>query len=591
MATRKSRSYTRIIDYIEDIYPGLYEVLHSLNVENLLMSNSSRPGVTFLLPTDLAFVQQLREWTDSGEEQYMEQAVMHIRACIVYESLSSVSTWKHLEEAVNSLRQNLDVDQRSASTTEIRFKCTGKDGAAAKDGVSAVVDGDFRDVCRKENLHIWLLRGKIPVDLKDAKSKPAKRTKGSGVVQKPVAPPRESIRFALSAEIEATYAYRRLHEPGSCEYRDFVVGFLAFLLQHRERKMANETLYERVLPVLSRQWPSDFYLVFETMIERDDYLIQEAILEEYAGWRRRRPKVDFAATLAAIDKMYSAYSGKTEYPAIYSNRIALLNAVDDIRRDLLDRSYVDMVVKCADVYTKAIDDNTLGDVKNILPGAILELYRKSPGRKLWEDEIRQYLLLEFNSLSQATTGDFISQYSELKENIAEYFGVSATSSETRRLKLFNVDVARYRSSEVNFLLCSEIVLSSNFFHFGLSKSNLTSEEFPHEEFTTARPSPSKPEYWNIEALTAKRNDRVATTQTPPTRDTIQGIDKFLRKYADAPEEVRKMLTDAKNLAEKSKSPVTTSAPPAPHTPGTNDAPHDEQRKPNKEPQKGKTVRV
>lgn len=551
MATRKAKTYSRITDYLEDRDPELYEVVHTLCLEHLFIPKG-KPGITFISPQEEEFRRQLTEWSISDDDATRKLASDHIAAMIIHDVFKTPSDFRKQDEIVNALRQVVDVDGKNASTTEVKFK----------NGARASIDRDFKEACKKDNLCVYhLTSGRIPIDAPAAKSRPSKRTKGGKQeVKQQETPVQDSLRFGLGVEVETAYAYRRAHEgPQSDEYRDTVVSFLSFLFKHKDRKMASDILYERVLPLVSRQWAADFYLLFEPKTVANDYIIPEPVLEEWYALRRKRMVWDFSDTVTRINKYLDQFAKDTkgQYPAVYSNRFSILNAIDDERRELEDRSCLDLVTKCRETYVKLIDKNAIGDVSNIFPAGLLELYRKDKDRKLLEDEFRQYLLLEFNRLERMSGNEFMTNFGEITDTINDYL-VNVDRGEFiscgNRLRIFNIETARCSTSDMRRHLANEFVMSSNFIHIPLSAADLASEEFPHEEYSVVRPSPNKPDYWNIEMLVAKRNDRIAGPAVKEDGDaTSKALEKFLRKHGDgAGDEVKKYITDALKAAGEKK---------------------------------------
>ncbi len=549
MATRKAKTYSRITDFLEDRDPEMYDVIHTLCLEHLFASKS-KPGVTFICPQDQKYRQQLSEWSVSDDDKQRKLASDHITALIIYDVIKAPADFRRQDEIVNALRQVVEVDSKNTSMTEVRFKS----------GARATLDRDFKEGCKKDNLAMFqLTSGTIPIDGAAAKARPVKRTKASKQDAKPAdLPLQESIRFGLGVEVETAYAYRRAHEgPQSDEYRDTVASFLSYLFKHKDRKLAGELLYERVLPLVSRQWAADFYLIFEPRTYTNEYVVPEIVLEEWYALRRKRVSWDLATVLSNIDK-YLDLNSKGQYPGVYSARLAILNAVDDERRELEDRPCLDLVTKCRDAYHKFIDKNAIGDASNILPTWLLETYRKDRDRKLLEDEFRHYLLLEFNRLERMSVNEFMTSFNDLTDLINDYL-VNMQGREVipcaNRLRIFNVETARCSNSDMRRHLANEFVMSSNFMHIPLSTTDLTSEDFPHEEYSVTRPVPNKPDYWNIEMYTMKRNERIAgPVVAQDANSTTKALEKFLRKHGDgAGEDVKKCINDALKVSNDKKT--------------------------------------
>lgn len=561
MATRKIRHYKSIIDYLERVDDTLYDVIHTLCLDYKL-SAEGKPGVTFLLPTDPEFRKELARLVSTENPEDDKKATQYISSLIIYDAIKSPSEFRKMEEIVNDLKQVVEVDQRGTSASEVVFKS----------GAKATLDTRFRENCRRDDLYVYLLTGgRLPLDAPAAKSRqPRKR---AGKEKKPETNPEpknvNSLRFSLGGEVENAYIYRKMNEgPQSDEYRDTVLSFLSFLFKYRDRKVANEILYDRVLPLVSRQWPADFYLIFETRTIAPDYLVPEIILEEWLETRRNGKKtVNHRDTLTQLNKLLDA----TNRPqAVYAQRINLLTAIDDVRRDLEELPYRDLIDRCRAEYQKFVEKNAVGSVTNVLPQPLLELYQRDKDLRLLEDEFRQYMLLEFMHLERLRPNELMLAYDELMEKIGDYLNNyvdKAYVPAVNRLRVFNAEMARCANSEVRRHLAMEFLQSSNFMHVPLTPTDCSNEQFPHEEYTLNRPSQDNNQYWNIELLMMKRLDRLyAPKANDSSNDDVEAraIEKLMRKHGDRlGEDIKKTLTAELKTLEDKKSRTPKKEAPAP----------------------------
>jgi hypothetical protein len=548
MATRKTHNYRSIVDFIEHADSELYDIIHTLVIE-YKFSQKDKKGVTFLLPRDPEFRKFLAGLTSTGDTGDEETAIKHLSALIIYEPIKNPNEFKKMDELVNALGQIVEVDSRRTNLSEVVFK----------NGAKAVINEAFQDGCKRDNIHVYdLVKGRLPIDAPMAKTKSTRKPRQRERKSEDSSEPKKlnSLRFALGAEVENSYIYRRRTQPGADEYRDVVLSFLDFLFTYPDRKIADPILYERVLPLVSKQWAADFYILFEPRSVCSEYIIPESILDEWLSVRKRRSKVNVKTVMSSLD---CALDTARIQSGVYGNRINILNAIDDIRREIEDLDFRDLVSKCRSEYQKIVNTNAIGDVKNVYPNTLINLYRRDKDSKLLEDEFRQYLLLEFLQLERLSGNELTIQFGELLEKINEYlvnYIDNGYVPAINRLRLLNPETARCSNSDIKRHLANEFIRSSNFIHIPLSSRDLLSQDFPHEEYTISRPVDDKFNYWNIAMLMTKRLEKLSQQYESVDEEdmTIRAIDKVVKKYGNNLDEAtKKQLGEAvKNIEEKKK---------------------------------------
>jgi len=528
MTTRKPRSYKSIVDFIERTNDALYDALNTVCLQYKFAAND-RPGVTFLMPTDEDYIEEIVKLTQNDRPEDEKQANVIFSSLIIYDALKSPGDFRKKDEIVNDLRQLVEVDQRACTLDTVVFK----------NGAKATVNTFFRDNCRKDNICVYDLTGRIPLDAPSAKTKPARVKRSKEKPQSEQVPKQiDEMRYALGVETETAYMYRRLNESSSAdEYRDAVLSFLCFLFRHRDRKAADAILYERVLPLVSRQWAADFYLVFEPRSLLAEYIVPSGLLEEWITSRRKKSRVDYRYAYETLNRYLDNYP-QSANASVYTQRIAMLNSIDDVRLRIENMPLREMVEACIEEYRGIVDKNAVGDTQNAYPGWLSDMYRRDRDQKLLEDEFRQYLLLEFSRLERmANKNDLVIAFGELVEKINDYitnYHGNSYIPAVCRLKLFNLETARCANSDVRRHLAHEFVMSSNFAHVALSASDLKSSDFPHEDYTVNRPPTDKPEYWNIAVYAMKRFERTVSTTGGGNDDDAcaRKIEKLISKHGD-----------------------------------------------------------
>ena len=131
--------HCRIIDYITVKNRELAEIIRGVCADGSLGSLKGKPGVTFLMPTDKAFLKKLSELAYSANVDDVEKANELINNLIVRDIMRTPGDWmNHHDDIPNSLfpSQKLAVDSVAG------------DAIVFKSGAKAVVDKDFKDGSR-----------------------------------------------------------------------------------------------------------------------------------------------------------------------------------------------------------------------------------------------------------------------------------------------------------------------------------------------------------------------------------------------------------------------------------------------------------
>lgn len=237
---------------------------------------------------------------------------------------------------------------------------------------------------------------------KDAASKviAAKGTRRGGYDPRELAS-KTRFQLGIMAENECLMQYSAVYSPArmdvpynKCVPHVVYVASFAHFLHDSPNESYRTMFFERVLPLIRYRF-SDFYTIFECHRDAsgdNDYLIPESVISEWLNSHRYTSSVGFdvMSYRAWIDKCLDEGAQLFPNVAIYSAdmRIRLCNAIEDTREHLGDMiDVMAYVQRVHSTYTNMITSNNLDDVKNILPPALCEYYKRIPLMKLAHDEL------------------------------------------------------------------------------------------------------------------------------------------------------------------------------------------------------------
>ncbi len=326
MAAKQFNTYCRIIDYVERANPDLAAIIRGLCADMVMGSTKGKPGVTFLMPQDKAFIAKLEKLAYSEKPDEATRAGDMLNALIIRDVFKSPSEWKSREEVANSLMPPQIVEVESTTATEVTFKS----------GAKATIDKNFADASRKQNLAVWkLTSGEIPVTTdKPAKNLRMARPKGKVGGYDPGNLQSQSMRFKIALAIENAYVLDRLQrETGEMNvaqdiYLNNVLSLINYVLNVRRD---TSLLYDKIFPLLSLD-KIDFYFLVEPHKPSGPYLLDDSIIADW--WAQRNlatNRFSGKEVLATVEKLIA--EGKNNHNAlIYTDSAKLLQAIDGIRQ-------------------------------------------------------------------------------------------------------------------------------------------------------------------------------------------------------------------------------------------------------------------
>jgi len=548
-----SRSYKSIVEYLDANYEHLSDVIRDYGLEHLFNSKGKR-GITFLMP-GAAQVSELSELAARDDTVSAERILDVFRAHLITDTFKTAIDFLQ-REAINGHGRALDVDPKRSSKAEVRLSSGGVFSP----------DSGFVDGSKAANLAVWMFRGELMdaksgTEPKTAPASPPATRKRSAKPAPPPAPPKlmtNSIRFSIAAETANAYVYRLLHGDDTVDdYMNAVLGLVQYLNDHDE--LTRACLYGKVLPLVSGVWMADFYLILEPYATMTDsqYLVPESMLVGYAQYRRSKG-LDVGRALSTAQSCLDR-PGAFESAAIYRDRVAVLEAIDDsVRRKIKcdSLSQDKLVTACIDRYTAVAKTNAIGTVQGVFPAPLAAIYAADPCRKLLEDEFRHYVYLTVGRVRCLMREQVAVELRELEEKIADYLVNSTTKyTESReRLRLLSPGIASVHRTDSRRQFITELINSTNFMFIPLNSKDLNPERFPHD-ISTRRPKRDRIEYWSIAHCIAE-DLRGYAAPAPVRKSAVKTISKLLAAPAeDMDDEMRRALEETLASVRVRKSGV------------------------------------
>jgi hypothetical protein len=526
MAT-KIKTYCTIIDYIDAVDPELSNIIKLLCAASNLTSIKGKPGITFLMP-DSAYLAEIKELAYSDKTEKATQAADMINALIIRDVFRTPSDWKS-KEAVNSLFPYQVVEVASTSANEVVFKS----------GAKAVIDDKFMkqslSMDRSDNtkkpqnpgvLAVWKLTGKIPVTT----DKPATKKNKKGAVTGGYNPGHlvtQGLRFKIALNVENAFAMACAsgNSNKKCAYTEYTLSLLNHIMNKRKD---TALMYDKVLPMLS--WDKfDFYVLIEPHRNGGEYLLDDGLI---ADWWQTQAPFNAQTVCDQVCSLLKSGSGC----AIYTDRVAVLNAIDKIRKEPIKiadsnkfRTLVDVV---ADRYDNFINTNSIGGVSNVLPAGVIRFYQNEPGLKMVHDELRYLTFGAFQRLeSQFDFGAF----HELCNLIGECLHANDVERNSNQ-KLLNRNVIKSLISPSDLIDEIKIFVCSTMFMY----VPMTREEANNlkQNNSTTRPDPHNIVIFNIAKNSYDQHDRLVKL-APMNQDLADALLSLDVSKLD--ENVRNML--------------------------------------------------
>lgn len=496
MSAKEFKTFCRIIDYVHSANPDLGAIMVGVCSDLPLNSLKGKPGITFLMPQDKAFLDTLEKLAYSDKTEEANKAGEMLNALIIRDYIRSPAEWKS-REISNSLYPAQVVEVESTTAKEVVFKS----------GAKAVLDEKFRDASRRQNLAVWKLTGSIPVTTDKLAKPPQRKPQGKTGAYQPDAVHAQRLRFKIGIIVENEYAAACAHSHAvgrngatTDVYQEYSLSLVDFILHERkDRALA----LERVIPMIGFD-KMDFYFLVEPHKNGGEYLLDDNLINEWWSWKRDH-KCSISSVTRDINSILNDASGTG---LIYTDRSKVLEAIARARASVaaaIDGRPRQAVDDLAKVYTELESSNTISGVGPIYPTGVAHYYASEPGLKMMHDELRYRAFGAFAKL-EAELFDVFS-YHHLVNLIGECLHAGTSERDGQR-KLLSRATVRSMISPTELIDEIKVFLySTMFLQIPLTP---TDADQLKQKYTTSRPDPANMRVYNIAKLNFTRHARILT---------------------------------------------------------------------------------
>lgn len=513
MTSKQFKTYCRIIDYIDQTNPDLAAIIRGTCADLPMGSLKGKPGITFLMPQDKVFISKLEKLAYSEKTDEATKASDMLNALIIRDIFKTPAEWKSREVA-NSLMPSQVVEVESTTAKEVIFKS----------GAKAVLDTNFRDASRRQNLAVWtLISGEIPVTTDKpaqrlGKGKPKVGSYDPGDIQS------QNKRFKIALAIENTYALSRLqHEYGtstsahSDAYVDSVLSLINYIYNVRKD---SSLLYERVLPLISLD-KIDFYILIEPHKSTGPYLLDDTLINEWWLQRNSIP-CNSANVVSIIENLLTAPAATSSPYLVYSNRKELLERIHGVRTELghfIDARPRQCINTIAQYYQELEDTNQITGLGPVYPEPLANYYKSEKGLKFIQDELRYLTYGAFKRLE--VEGFDHGAFHELTNMIGECLYSASETDRARNHKLLNKNILRsHLSPSENVQEIKIFVYSTMMLYIPLTRAEANGLAV---KYSVTRPDPSRIVVFNISKDLYIQHNRHISASNAATQDIIAAL--------------------------------------------------------------------
>ena len=507
-----------ILSYLDSTRPEISDFLRENTLDDLL-NVKGKDGITFLCPSDDYFNKISRASCDDAAEM--------IAALVIKIPLQTPRDWRGLEDIPNSQYPQQRVPFESVKGSVIHLT-----------GATATLDVGFVDESKNKNLAVYTLVGEVaPTTDKPSAHAHIKHSK------KPVAPPKpapviSSLRRRIIANIEKqTYEYYQSRDPYERPRNAYnvalnsLINFIITQPWTESKQEKQRLLLQNVLPIAIYA-PFDLYLILEPFGPMSaDYLIPDEVVVD---WNRAGEcSGPYPGVARAFHDQLMSLKEASELgdgAAIYTRRPELIRTIEAARVGQMETTAVkareSTTAMCA-LYNKLYDANKIGDVSNVYPKTIAEIYR-IPLMKQMHDELRFYTYDAYNTLNSKSYFE-----SEIFRDIIERIHSMLRSPTEPRLRIF--DPRRIKDALAPTAERDEVVLFVNSTMF-LSMPMTTADTALFSKGITAKPTPTNRKFWNIQ-----RAIEAVHTFTPTDKKKSDLYTRIARESQDG--ETRKLARE------------------------------------------------
>lgn len=525
------KCYNKIMEYLAENDEEMADLFSALYLEQLLQHST---GVTFLNPQDPAIRSKLNELTLSDDPADIKKATAMLSAYIIFDYLRTPDDFitKH-DDLPNALRQRVVIDRTASNSYEVVL------------GKGKAIPCDFQT---KKKIAVYNLTGhEIPTNGQPASMKYVKLMRNTKQAKKEeVVDEKKDISMERSRALRTRLANEQLskfkynistgkHTFANDPFVLTVMSLIHFIITKEKETVKANIYFGRILPLLSFT-SADFYILFEPYKSVSQYIIPNSTIEQWYSTRSNR---DINIGKVVRQVWQDLESVKDKY-SIYSKRSEIVGEIDRVRQEVHSNpgGARQLAEATLSAYLDLSKNNKVGDITDVYPPDIAELYSADPHRKALEDEMKYMLFNTIDELEKEYSEDDFEEFVDIIESY-----MAGKDSSHRRLRLLNSSnleqsiAPRERLEEVRTFLNSTF-----FINVPLSYKDST-DDFPLLQAESNRPRKST-SFWNASCFINTRLIKLMPAE-PETKNEARTKLKALEKQAKSgklPKEVEEFLS-------------------------------------------------
>jgi len=495
------------MDYVESKNPELAELLRGTCADMSLNSTRGKPGVTFLMPQDSDFIKEVSKLAYSDKPADASKACNMLNALILRDVYASPDQFiKNRENIPNSLYPSTRLEVKKLVGDTVEFAS----------GATAVIDKAFMEHRTKDNLAVWLLKGRIPHEGGSKAELSGGKKKGKTGSYQPSTEHSKSLRFQIARSVENQYALYCLQKNIGAPVDSFdpFCKHTLSLIDYIHKSIGNVALlHDKVLPLVLGD-KIDFYLLVEPHRTAGAYLIDDATIAE---WWSKKHSCECPRILDDIQTLLK--TGKDAL--IYTDRKGVLERIKKVRKETITKIEATNPRECVEVvsqvYSELSTNNTIGGIGPVLPAGLAQIYKNEPALKMLQDDLRYYTYCAFSMLERNFD---LGYYNELLNVIGECMYAASVEEMRSQQRILNKSVIKYMIQPSDLIAQVKSFVNSTMFLY----VPMTREE--SAELTKSsihRPDPDSRIVWNMSADIYTRHKRVLETSDPELEKLLASI--------------------------------------------------------------------
>ena len=376
MSSKKIGTHCNLLNYIKQVNSDLSALMKGLCVAKALMPRRGNE-ITFLMPS-ADKVKELYKMASSDKVEEADKA-----AKILYAHILSKKCTKGADFADPDLtnllmpRQKIKVLEKSVNEAILE----GPGGAKLK----VVPDSKFIDRSYAKNIAVWNINGLMRTDGEEAPRREfaprsSRKEAITGGVDDDERRGRQkslALRESLYDNVMAEYAKSKSEGKSA----DVLLAISKEILLC----LRDEGKLEKALPLMTRSY-FDIYILLEPFGKKaeHEYLLSDDCIQKCTATALERQR---KGTLNAVS--YDDLLDSVKSDCAYCSRSAeLQETIDQLRDDICSSgNQLQYKQQVLNLYRKLEQNNSIGNIQNVLPRSTHEFLKANPGLKLNYDEL------------------------------------------------------------------------------------------------------------------------------------------------------------------------------------------------------------